>query len=264
MRPVQKTPVHHTGDLAELVCSNSLRGNALDQAAGLLKEEMRRLGSLIVRVADEVKVPAGSALAVDRDLFARRVTEAVTALPGVRAPPRRGAADPRRSRDDRGHGPADLGGPGPRTSPPSWARTHLYFYDAVSPVVEADTIDIGPRLPGLALRQGRRRLRQLPARRGGVPGVLRGAHRRRVRRPPRLREGAVLRGLPAPRGDREPRAGHAALRPDEAGGARATRAPAAGPTRSSSSGRTTSRPATTRWWASRPSSSGESRSGSSA
>ena len=68
---MRQTPVHQTGDLAELVCSNSLRGNALDQAAGLLKEEMRRLGSLIIRVADAVRVPAGSALAVDRGLFAR-------------------------------------------------------------------------------------------------------------------------------------------------------------------------------------------------
>src|SRR4249920_319190 len=83
MRPLRGTPVHQTGDLAELVCSNSLRGNALDQAAGLLKEEMRRLGSLIVQVADAVKVPAGSALAVDRALFARKVTEAVSALPEV-------------------------------------------------------------------------------------------------------------------------------------------------------------------------------------
>src|SRR5688500_17954859 len=83
MRPVRQTPVHQTGDLAELVCSNSLRGNALDQAAGLLKEEMRRMGSLIIRVADEVRVPAGSALAVDRGLFAQKVTEAVTALPQV-------------------------------------------------------------------------------------------------------------------------------------------------------------------------------------
>ena len=72
MRPVKPTPVHQTADLAELVCSNSLRGNALDQAAGLLKEEMRRLDSLVVRMADAVKVPAGSALAVDRELFARR------------------------------------------------------------------------------------------------------------------------------------------------------------------------------------------------
>src|SRR5688572_21175671 len=83
MRPVRATPVHQTSDLAELVCSNSLRGNALDQAAGLLKEEMRRMGSLTIRIADEVKVPAGSALAVDRELFARRVTQAVSGLPGV-------------------------------------------------------------------------------------------------------------------------------------------------------------------------------------
>src|SRR5216684_6645742 len=83
MRPVRPTPVHQTSNLAELVCSNSLRGNALDQAAGLLKEEMRRLDSLIIRVADEVRVPAGSALAVDRALFAERVTAAVNALPGV-------------------------------------------------------------------------------------------------------------------------------------------------------------------------------------
>ena len=81
MRPVRGTPVHQTADLAELVCSNSLRGNALDQAAGLLKEEMRRLGSRSVQVADAVKVPAGSALAVDRGLFARKVTEAVSSLP---------------------------------------------------------------------------------------------------------------------------------------------------------------------------------------
>src|SRR5438046_2283635 len=84
MRPVRLTPVHQTSDLAELVCSNSLRGNALDQAAGLLKEEMRRMGSLVIRVADEVRVPAGSALAVDRALFARRVTDALAALPQVR------------------------------------------------------------------------------------------------------------------------------------------------------------------------------------
>src|SRR4029450_10534909 len=83
MRPVRTTPVHQTGALAELGCSNSLRGNALDQAAGLLKEEMRRMDSLIIRVADEVQVPAGSALAVDRALFARKIPEAVQALPGV-------------------------------------------------------------------------------------------------------------------------------------------------------------------------------------
>jgi methylenetetrahydrofolate--tRNA-(uracil-5-)-methyltransferase len=141
MRPVKTTPVHRTGDLAELVCSNSLRGNALDQAAGLLKEEMRRLGSLTIRVADEVKVPAGSALAVDRDLFARRVTEAVDALPGVVL--HRGEVP--RIPDD----PLVIVATGPLTSESLAAdvarfvgEEHLYFYDAVSPVVEADTIDL--------------------------------------------------------------------------------------------------------------------------
>jgi methylenetetrahydrofolate--tRNA-(uracil-5-)-methyltransferase len=140
MRPLRQTPVHQTGDLAELVCSNSLRGNALDQAAGLLKEEMRRLDSLVIRVADQVKVPAGSALAVDRGLFARRITEAVGALPDVRI-----------HREERTEIPAEplaIVATGPLTSE-ALAREiatfvgqdHLYFYDAVSPVVEADTID---------------------------------------------------------------------------------------------------------------------------
>jgi methylenetetrahydrofolate--tRNA-(uracil-5-)-methyltransferase len=140
MRPVKQTPVHQTGDLAELVCSNSLRGNALDQAAGLLKEEMRRLESLVIRVADEVRVPAGSALAVDRGLFARRITEEVAALPGVRLHREERTAIPEE--------PLAIVATGPLTSE-ALAREvaafvgqdHLYFYDAVSPVVEADTID---------------------------------------------------------------------------------------------------------------------------
>src|SRR4030095_2935292 len=71
MRPVRATEVHKTDALAELVCSNSLRGDKLDNAVGLLKEEMRRLGSLIMRAADEHRVPAGAALAVDRERFSR-------------------------------------------------------------------------------------------------------------------------------------------------------------------------------------------------
>ena len=140
MRPVVRTPVHQTGDLAELVCSNSLRGNALDQAAGLLKEEMRRLDSLIVRVADSVRVPAGSALAVDRGLFAQRITECVAGLPGVRIL----REEVPRIPDD----PVTIVATGPLTSEPL-ARDiaafvgaeQLYFYDAVSPVIEADSID---------------------------------------------------------------------------------------------------------------------------
>jgi methylenetetrahydrofolate--tRNA-(uracil-5-)-methyltransferase len=141
MRPVRQTPVHQTGDLAELVCSNSLRGNALDQAAGLLKEEMRRMGSLIIRVADSVRVPAGSALAVDRGLFARRVTEEVEALPEVTIH----RDEVPRIPDD----PVAIVATGPLTSEALAAeiaafvgREHLYFYDAVSPVIDAETIDL--------------------------------------------------------------------------------------------------------------------------
>src|ERR687896_187234 len=77
MRPVRPTEVHKPDRLAELVCSNSFRGDKLDNAVGLLKEEMRRLGSLIMRTADACRVPAGAALAVDRVAFAARVTEAI-------------------------------------------------------------------------------------------------------------------------------------------------------------------------------------------
>jgi methylenetetrahydrofolate--tRNA-(uracil-5-)-methyltransferase len=140
MRPATTTPVHQTADLAELVCSNSLRGNALDQAAGLLKEEMRRMDSLVIRIADEVKVPAGSALAVDRVLFSRRITEAVETLPGLRIHRVEVPSIP--------VDPVTIVATGPLTSD-ALARevaafvgdAHLYFYDAVSPVVEADTID---------------------------------------------------------------------------------------------------------------------------
>ena len=140
MRPLVPTPVHQTGELAELVCSNSLRGNALDQAAGLLKQEMRRLDSLVVRTADAVKVPAGSALAVDRGLFARRMTQAIEALPQVKLHRGEVASIP--------GDPVTIVATGPLTSERLAAdvaafvgQAHLHFFDAVSPVVDADSID---------------------------------------------------------------------------------------------------------------------------
>src|SRR6188474_894278 len=81
MRPVVPTAVHKTDKLAELVCSNSFRGDKLDNAVGLLKEEMRRLGSLVMREGDRVRVPAGAALAVDREQFAEGVTDAIHGHP---------------------------------------------------------------------------------------------------------------------------------------------------------------------------------------
>src|SRR5712671_2626807 len=81
MRPVRPTAVHKTDRLAELVCSNSFRGDKLDNAVGLLKEEMRRLGSLVMRAAEDTRVPAGAALAVDRERFAQAITETLAQHP---------------------------------------------------------------------------------------------------------------------------------------------------------------------------------------
>ena len=144
MRPVRPTAVHRTDRLAELVCSNSFRGDKLDNAVGLLKEEMRRLGSLVMRAADAARVPAGAALAVDRERFAEFVTDAVASHPLVtiareevtRIPPPRQA-----------HG-VTIVATGPLTSDALSAdiatfvgRDHLAFYDAISPIVLAETID---------------------------------------------------------------------------------------------------------------------------
>jgi methylenetetrahydrofolate--tRNA-(uracil-5-)-methyltransferase len=144
MRPGHPTDVHRTGNLAELVCSNSLRSDKLDNAVGLLKEEMRRLGSLVMRVADSVRVPAGAALAVDRERFAEAVTSEVEAHPLISVVREEVTDVP---------DPASAGGPviiatGPLTSAALSAsistlvgHRQLSFYDAVSPIVLADTID---------------------------------------------------------------------------------------------------------------------------
>ena len=262
MRPVRQTPVHQTGDFAELVCSNSLRGNALDQAAGLLKEEMRRMDSLVIRVADSVRVPAGQR--------ARRRPRAVRAAdhrggggaaPGARPPPR-DRAHPRRPGDHRGHRPADLGRAGEGDRVLRGPRPPLLLRRG-EPGDRRGDHRSRPRLPGLALREGRRRLPELPARRRDVPRVPRRAHHRRERDPARVRARVLLRGLPPGGGHRQPRVRHPALRPHEAGRAHRSRGRAAGPSRSSSCARTTWRPAISRWSASRPSSSGASRRGSS-
>jgi methylenetetrahydrofolate--tRNA-(uracil-5-)-methyltransferase len=143
MRPVRPTAVHKTDRLAELVCSNSFRGDKLDNAVGLLKEEMRRLGSIVMRAADAHRVPAGAALAVDRDLFSQTVTQAVHTHPlisVVREEVHRLPSDPSMF-------PLIIA-TGPLTSPSLSAdlaaivgTDDLYFYDAISPVVLAETID---------------------------------------------------------------------------------------------------------------------------
>ena len=144
MRPVRPTPVHQTDRLAELVCSNSFRANQIENAVGLLKEEMRRLGSLVMRVADETRVPAGGALAVDRLRFAQGVTAALDQAPLVTIR-REEVRDLSRSGDLR---EPVIVATGPLTSPDLSAavaalvgQDHLYFYDAISPIVLAESID---------------------------------------------------------------------------------------------------------------------------
>src|SRR5712691_6686761 len=83
MRPARKTPAHQTDHLAEIVCSNSLKSDQPYNASWLLKEELRRLGSILIQIAESVRVPAGSALAVDRELFAARVTEVISGEPNI-------------------------------------------------------------------------------------------------------------------------------------------------------------------------------------
>ncbi len=143
MRPVRPTAVHKTDGLAELVCSNSFRGDKLDNAVGLIKEEMRRLDSVVMRAADAARVPAGAALAVDRERFSAEVTRAVTSHPRITL-----------VREEVSRVPGPLDGPiiiasGPLTSESLSAdiaamigAKHLYFYDAISPIVLADSIDM--------------------------------------------------------------------------------------------------------------------------
>ena len=143
MRPVTPTAVHKTDRLAELVCSNSFRGDKLDNAVGLLKEEMRRLGSLVMRVADRVRVPAGAALAVDRDAFAAGITDEIAAHPLIRVDRREIPGLP----DASPSAPVIIA-TGPLTAPALSAdiaafvgTEHLAFFDAISPIVLAETID---------------------------------------------------------------------------------------------------------------------------
>jgi len=154
MRPVRTTPAHQTGDFAELVCSNSLKSDSENTAPWLLKEEMRRAGSLLMQIARECAVPAGHALAVDRVTFAARVTEAIERDPRVTV--RREEV----TRVDENEGLTIIA-TGPltsdvlaneiaRLSSPELSHhaaaaaesPHLYFYDSISPIVEADSIDM--------------------------------------------------------------------------------------------------------------------------
>ena len=154
MRPVRSTPAHQTGDFAELVCSNSLKSDSVDTAPWLLKEEMRRAGSLLLQIARQCAVPAGHALAVDRAAFSAKVTEAISREPliSVRSeevstidenqitviatgPLTSDALSAEIARLSRGAVSYD-------SQPGTPAAHSLYFYDSISPIVEAESIDM--------------------------------------------------------------------------------------------------------------------------
>ena len=141
MKPEKKTPAHHSDDFAELVCSNSLRSNELTNAAGLLKEELRRLGGLIVKCADENQVEAGGALAVDREAFAKAVTEKIKNHPNIKIVYGEVTEIPKD-----GH---VIIATGPLTSDALFDAIHekvggdfLHFFDAAAPIVTFESIDM--------------------------------------------------------------------------------------------------------------------------
>ncbi|MGO8796099.1 MAG: methylenetetrahydrofolate--tRNA-(uracil(54)-C(5))-methyltransferase (FADH(2)-oxidizing) TrmFO [Candidatus Sulfotelmatobacter sp.] len=162
MRPVRSTPAHGTPDFAELVCSNSLKSDSENTAPWLLKEEMRRAGSMLLKVARECAVPAGHALAVDRVAFAAKVTEVIAREPRITVQRKEV------TRIDEGGEQITIIATGPLTSEalteeiarlsvrpaigweakperagvPAPHDPHLYFYDSISPIVEADSIDM--------------------------------------------------------------------------------------------------------------------------
>src|SRR5215467_5681550 len=142
MRPVRQTPAHQTSQFAELVCSNSLKSDTENTAPWLLKEEMRRAGSLLMKIAQQTAVPAGHALAVDREKFSKAVTEAISREPLIHV------IREEVTRIDEADG-VTIVATGPLTSD---ALSHeilrlggseqLYFYDSISPIIEADSIDM--------------------------------------------------------------------------------------------------------------------------
>ena len=142
MRPVKISPAHNSGNLGELVCSNSLKSDSLDNASGILKAEMRQLGSLIIEAADNNRVPAGKALAVDRIKFAEYITDQIESNPLIDL-----------VREEFEEIPENLDSPliiasGPLTSE-SLSESikklsdseHLYFYDSISPIIDSESID---------------------------------------------------------------------------------------------------------------------------
>lgn len=152
-RPGARTPAHQTGELAELVCSNSLRAAAPTNAVGLLKHEMRTLDSLIIKMADETAVPAGGALAVDRDLFSQRVTAAIQQHPNIRVVRDRVDGIPETRPCVICTGPLTSDELATAIASVTGAES-IAYYDAIAPIIDADSIDWAVVFRGSRLGRG--------------------------------------------------------------------------------------------------------------
>ena len=217
MRPVRSTPAHQTSDFAELVCSNSLKSDSENTAPWLLKEEMRRAGSLLLQIAHECSVPAGHALAVDRVTFATRVTEAISGESRIRI--HREEVSAIDEAED-----ITIIATGPLTSDALAAEIarlseaarplngnsdslnpHLYFYDSISPIVEADSIDMSRVYMAARYDKGWADYINCPMTEAGIRPVLRCARCCAICRRERLGKAELLRKLYAHRRDRPAR-----------------------------------------------------------
>ncbi len=184
MRPQVSSPAHHTDYLAELVCSNSFKSTRPDSAAGLLKAELERMGSVLLDCAHRAAVPAGGALAVDRVKFSEFVEAEVAARPNIEVVHGEVTQIPE------GH---VVIAAGPLCSPALSEEVMklvggdaLAFFDAAAPIVDASTLDMDVLFSQSRCAQGRRRLSQRSAQQGGVRGLYRGAYDGRPRGTQRL------------------------------------------------------------------------------
>ena len=156
MKPIKFSPAHHSTDLAEIVCSNSFKSNLYTNACGLLKEELRHLDSLLIKIADETAVPAGQALAVDREKFSRKVTKAIEDMPNIEIIHEEIEEIPKEG--------IIVIATGPLTSEKLSKKIakltgeeDLHFYDAAAPIVEKESIDFSIAFWGERYEQERKR-----------------------------------------------------------------------------------------------------------
>ena len=212
------TPAHQTIEFGELVCSNSLKSESPNTAPWLLKQEMRRGGSALLRIADETAVPAGHALAVDRVEFSRRIAAAIEAEPAIRVI----REEVTRLEDFDG---ITIVATGPLTSDALsreiqriTGSEHLAFYDSISPIVDAESIDMDRVYFAARWDKGTADYINCPMNRARVRPLPRCAAGGRAGREQGMGETRIFRRLPAHRGTGAARARYAALRAHETGG----------------------------------------------